>query len=42
MIYALMVCASRKCAGLDSAWEQNEARKMLENAAEPHMSGTLC
>jgi hypothetical protein len=28
-------------AGVDSAWEQEklEARKMLENAAESHMSG---
>ncbi len=43
----LTVCAivpvgdTRVWAGWDSVWEQEklEARKMLENAAESHMSG---
>ena len=35
------VCVTRKWAGVDSVWEQEkpEARKMLENAAESHLSG---
>ena len=37
----LTVGVTRKWAGWDSAWEQEklEARKMLENAAESHLSG---
>ena len=35
------VCVTCVWAGVDSAWEQEnaEARKMLENAAESHTSG---
>jgi len=35
------VCVTRKWAGVDSAWKQKklEAGKMLENAAESHLSG---
>jgi LSD1 subclass zinc finger protein len=35
------VCVTRKWAGVDSVWEQEklEARKMLENRAESHLSG---
>jgi hypothetical protein len=37
----LTVCVTRKWAGVDSAWEQKktEARKMLVNRAESHLSG---
>jgi hypothetical protein len=35
------VCVTRKWAGVENVWEQEklEARKMLENAAESHLSG---
>jgi len=35
-----MVCVTGRWAGVDNAWEQKklEARKMLENAAESHLS----
>ena len=38
------VCVTCVWAGVDSAWKQKkpEARKMLENAAESHTSGTRC
>jgi hypothetical protein len=34
------VCVTGRWAGVDNAWEQRklEARKMLENAAESHLS----
>jgi hypothetical protein len=35
------VCVTRKWAGWENAWEQKklEARKLLENRAESHLSG---
>ena len=35
------VCVTRKWAGVDNVWEQEkpEARKMLVNRAESHLSG---
>ena len=37
------VCVTCVWAGVDSVWEQEklEARKMLENAAESHTSGSI-
>jgi hypothetical protein len=39
--WRLTVCVTCVWAGVDSAWEQEklEARNLLENAAESHMSG---
>ena len=43
MTQRLTVCVTCVWAGVDSVWEQEklEARKMLENAAESHTSGSI-